>query len=485
MLLLINPPFTRMEGVRDDSVPNGLAWLSASMQAKGIESLIYNADNGLHRRVDRSYQATLDRFEQYRMNLRDPQHEAWTEIRTVLQQTNPDVVGVTVMSAKIESARRVSQLAKQVLPGCRVVWGGQHPTILPEQCLSLPEVDFIVRSEAEDSFAELLGCLRRGEQPKAIPGVGFTQNGKMQLTPTAAPPDFSSLPFPKKDNLLFPERYGKNSMGGITATRGCPFPCGFCSASQVVGKRIRYRRVEDVADEISYLTTTFGTRVFHLFDDTFTANEQYALALCEEFVRRRLRISWSCTTRLKSLSPELLRQMVRAGCYYTSVGVESGSDRVLRQIRKGITRDDVLERIGILKQSSVAWAVYIMTGFPEETAADVDLTTDLIRRIHPERVILSFFTPYPGTALFSRCVELSLASHTLDWADYNHQSPKNDFCLAASSPEYREAIDRLVATVDETNASRTGKMRRWMRTLPVVFKRPSLGIEKVRQLLAG
>ncbi|HUT12157.1 MAG TPA: radical SAM protein [Thermoguttaceae bacterium] len=484
MILLINPPFLRLKGKRDDSVPNGLAWLSAYLQTRGVKSVIYNADMGHHGKKSRAYRKILGGYAEYLENLKNPQHESWAEIRAVLQDIRPDWVGVSVMSAKSESAAIVSRIVKEVCPRCRVIWGGQHPTILPHLCLARPEVDFVVRGEGEGPLAALLTRLDADGRPDTIPGIGYKRGGRPILTGPADRPDFASLPFPRKDNLLFPERYDRNDLGGITATRGCPFPCGFCSARQVVGKKIRYRPVESVADEIEYLKRTFGTGVFHFHDDTFTANREYTEALCSELIARRTGVSWSCTTRLKSLSADLLRQMERAGCYYTSVGVESGSNRVLGQMKKNIMREDVIERIAVLKRANVAWAVYIMAGLPEETAEDVDLTADLIRRIKPERVVLSFFTPYPGTALFDRCVELGLVSKTMDWSHYNHQSPHNDFCLAAGKPDYREALARLVATVDRNNSSARGKMRRLMRTLPLIARRPALGIAKLRRALA-
>jgi len=484
MILLINPPFLRLKGKRDDSVPNGLAWLSAYLQTRGIESVIYNADMGHRGGKSRAYRKILGGYGEYLENLKDPRHESWLEIRSVLQDVRPDWVGISVMSAKSESAAVVSRIVKEVCPECRVIWGGQHPTILPQLCLAHPEVDFIIRGEGEGPLAALLTSFDTGRQAHTIPGIGYRADGRPILTRPAVRPDFASLPFPRKDNLLFPQRYDKNELGGITATRGCPFPCGFCSARQVVGKKFRFRPVKNVVEEIEYLKRTFGTSVFHFHDDTFTANGGYTQALCAELLSRRTGVSWSCTTRLNSLSGDLLRQMERAGCYYTSVGVESGSNRVLKQMKKNITREDVIERIAVLKRANVAWAVYIMAGLPEETAEDVDLTADLIRRIRPERVVLSFFTPYPGTALFDRCAELGLVSETMDWSRHNHQSPHNDFCLAADQPDYKQALARLIDTVDQSNSSARGRMRRLMRTLPLIARRPALGMAKLRRALA-
>jgi radical SAM superfamily enzyme YgiQ (UPF0313 family) len=485
MILLISPPFSRLLGKRDDSVPNGLAWLSASLQAEGVASVIYHPDARPRRREADSYQETLDRHQQYQEVIGNPEHEIWSEVRAVLEEVRPEVVGISVMSAKEGSARRVSEIAKLVDRSCRVVWGGQHPTIMPERCLQVPEVDLIVRGEGEGSFLQLLSCLRSGQDPAAVAGLGLRlPDGGVRLTGPPRHPDFSLLPFPKKDTLLYPEWFGRNELGGITATRGCPFPCGFCSASQVVGKKIRPRPVTVVVDEIEYLKSTFGTTIFHFHDDTFSANKEYTQALCEELLRRRVRISWSCTTRITSLTVELLRLMERAGCYYTSLGVESGSNAVLQQIQKSITREVIIDRIAELKRTHVAWTVFIMAGFPDEKAEDVAQTTALLRHIRPERIVLSFFTPYPGTPLFQRCVELGLASPEMDWSRYNHQSPENSFSLAAGTPAYDREIATLLATVDEINAAPSTTLRRVLRTLPLVARRPSLAADKLRRSLA-
>ena len=259
------------------------------------------------------------------------------------------------------------------------------------------------------------------------------------------------LPPPAKDLSLYPELYSSANMGDMVTSRGCPFKCAFCGAHNIWGRKVRFMSAEKVINEITDICKKYNTKEFWFWDDTFTVNRRRTLELCQKLIDERLDISWGCTTRVDMVDDELLKRMKRAGCNMIEFGIETGSERMLKLIKKNVSLEQIMEAVRLVKGRKIDLKLFFMIGFPEETKEDIEQTKHLIRRLNARGVILSIFTPYPGSELYHRTVELGLLPQNPDWTQFSHQSPENYFMKYISKEEFQQIVIDMTDFIDRYN----------------------------------
>jgi anaerobic magnesium-protoporphyrin IX monomethyl ester cyclase len=211
-------------------------------------------------------------------------------------------------------------------------------------------------------------------------------------------------------------------VGHIITGRGCPFSCAYCGSPALWHREARFRSVGNVIGELEYLKENFKTSNIHFADDTFTIKKDRAKEICQQIIDRSLNIKWLCDTRADCLDKELIELMKRAGCIRLKIGVESGSNRVLKAMRKGETREKIRQAVKWIKEAGVPFTAYFMTGFPTETNEDLRETIDFAREIDADYYSLSVLAPYYGTQVWK---DLEKAGKTIDkehWEYFYHQS---------------------------------------------------------------
>lgn len=490
-VLLINPPFHRLKGFGHTYFPLGLGYLCAVANKLGIEAMIYNADAvGISEKVNHSesYNEKIKSHKKYIDALRDSGHYVWKEIANVISDCNPDVVGITVMTAKYASAIKVSEIAKSLNESIKVVWGGPHPTICAKEVINEPLVDFSVSGEGEETFEELLKQLKNGEDSFAkIEGLAFKKNGISQANaPRVLAHNLDEFAPPDRQSMIYPERYFADSFGNMITSRGCPFLCGYCSAKSIWTRKNRYRGIDSVISEIRGIKSKFGSRTFYFWDDSFTVNRNRTIDICNRLINESLNISWGCTTRVDLLDEELLLLMKKAGCDYISIGVESGSERILKIIEKGISVEQVKKAARMLKKIKIPFEAFFMIGFPDETEEDIEKTLQLMKELDGGTVCFSIFTPYPGSAQFDAARKYGLIPDKINWSDYSHQSSENYFVKDISKTRFKEYVDKFSRWVDTKNAKdlTIGRLfSKAVNEIPNLVKRPSVAFHKCKTLL--
>ena len=464
-VLFINPPFQRLKGMAQVYLPLGLGYLCSYLSRdRKINAMIYNAETPdlaektiLHAK----YQDMLNLHDKYVIALKDDGHYVWEEARRVIRDFRPDVVCVTVMTAKYGAALKISRIAKTANSGCRVVWGGQHATIDYERVLKEPLVDFVVRGEGEVTLKSLVDLIAAGKDAdqgslSSIESLSYKigsnafHNPRRELIE-----DLDSLPFPARDKLLFKERYLPSSWGDIITLRGCPFRCGYCSAHNIWTRKTRYRALDNVMEEIKAVIEKNHTTEFNFCDDSFTLNRGRALELCALLKKLKPHITWWCTTRVDLLDDHLVKEMKAAGCTSVSIGVESGSPRMLDNIQKDITIEKVRNAAALLDKHKLKYEAYFLIGFPEETKEDVEETFGLMKRLKRGRVCFSIFTPYPGTEQYNIAKRHNLIPLNPDWSRFSHQSRENHFAKNLSREELDYYVETISTWVDDNNSRNT------------------------------
>jgi len=332
-----------------------------------------------------------------------------------LREFNPDVVGFSVTSFSFHHALKIASIIREAYPGVPLVYGGVHPTLLPEEALRNSLVDAVCIGEGEDSFKEYLGRIEAGLGPKGVAGIWYKDKQGAVIKNPLRPfrEDLDSLPFPDWDYWDI-DRYLKSNLyfvGGIghIFSRGCPHSCTFCSSPAIrraiPGKFYRTRNPENVIEEIKLNKTKYAKRGFMSVafgDSTFGLDRKFFEKFCELYIKESLHVEfpWICQTRADLITEEWARLAAGAGCCMVILGIESGDDYIRTKVfRKDITRDDILNAVRILKKNDIMYVINVILGCPEETTQSVNNTINLLKIADPIYTFFSFYQPLPKTEL--------------------------------------------------------------------------------------
>ena len=237
--------------------------------------------------------------------------------------------------------------------------------------------------------------------------------------------------------------------GRVMASRGCPFNCFFCGSRAIWGPRVRRRNPEAVADELIGLQKS-GVNLVHFEDDTFGVDHNYLKKLTETMMNRVPGLEWSCETHVSLATGENVSAMKNAGCRTIQLGLESGSNRILKAMGKGFDINRALRACEDVKNRGLRLETFFMAGFPGETEDTLAETLEAIEKIPADKVIFSLFTPYPGTRAFRLCQSLGLIGPDYDPSLHYHQSPLNCFCPDLKLDRFRS----LAGEIEEKAASK-------------------------------
>ena len=456
-ILLIEPPLHRLfkDTYSLDRYPLGLGYLAGTIKKETNWSvLVYNAD--FHARCDGFKYGFLTSvgFESYVKNLDDLSRPIWDEIRTTIKGYNPTVVGVSAVSPNFKAACHIARFAKEINRQIIVIVGGPHPSAVGADVMNCPDIDVAVKGEGEFTMIELLNAIEERKEFDGIQGIIFRKNGEIVETSSRAYlKDLDSLCFPHEyapEVLKDYDKYPVTAFKYIYAGRGCPYNCLFCGSRTILGQRPRFRSPENVVKEIVGLQRK-GVKVIHFANDVFATNKEYIHDLCEAMKIRCRGLRWSCEQHVKLIDEQSLALMKSAGCYMIMVGIESGSNEILRAMRKNITIEEAFIACESVKKSGIKLEIFFMVGFPMETEGTLNETLAAIRKIKPDRLVYSTFTPYPGTENFEFCKEKGVIDNHYDISLHHHQSPVNCFSANIPPDRFRTLVSKIEKMVDKTN----------------------------------
>lgn len=319
-----------------------------------------------------------------------------------------DLVGISTDTTRHRQALKIAERAKG--SGRTVVMGGPHPGYVDEEILSTGKVDFIVHGEGEVTFAELVAAIEKKDgEFDSIPGISFLSDGRLVRTPQRPfIENLDDLPLPAR-HLIDLDDYRRTKFGGrpitpLITSRGCPYQCAFCASSHFWGLKVRMRSIESILEEIEELYHHYQFRAVAFLDDTFNISSKRVVEICRGIVRRKLDLWWWNLSRLDLFSGNegMVKEMIRAGMKAVFIGVESPHPETLKDLHKGIQKEDVIETIEMLKRNGVQiHASYIIGGL-HETARSVHETIRFAKRLDTNVAQFSILTPFPGTAFYEQ-----------------------------------------------------------------------------------
>jgi radical SAM superfamily enzyme YgiQ (UPF0313 family) len=316
----------------------------------------------------------------------------WSKVEGVVASLEADVWGMSCWTANRRGVRLVADLIKEKHPGALVVVGGPHATPLgPELLRHYGSVDLVSVGESDVTFLEIVDRVSRGEATTGIAGTVYRDEGRVVRAPERK--NVADL-----DRLASPHHWFDTHI--LMTSRGCAWACTFCGAETSWGRGFRANSIDYVLDAMESVTRRLPVKMLQIKDDTFTTNKKRVLALCKRMRERRLGFFWSCDTRVDLLEDELLREMRLAGCQRLSLGVESGSQRILDAIRKKITPDEILASTALAKKYGIKVRYYLMLGNRGETKESFAETLAFLERAAPHEYVFSCLSVYPGTRDF-------------------------------------------------------------------------------------
>lgn len=404
-VLLVNPSFDleahfgKLARVGPSLLPVGATYLAAMLEAAGIPVSIWDGQ------VEPAGVASLE---------------------AELRARKPAVVGITVYSPMLAQTRAVVDLVRKELPHARIVAGGIHPTVLPEEILAIPGVDVAVRGEAEPIIVQLCHNLMRGASVETIAGTSIQRNGAVSHAADIPLIDsLDTIPLPAR-HLLRNERYrpapeitlaNPKKIQSLITSRGCPYQCIFCSARLLSGRRYRFHSPQRILAEVEDLVRTYGAEEVVFLDDNFTVNRARLVRTCEILRESGLsrRLIWACNGRVDEVDPEVLGLMRASGCRLISFGVETGVPRLLSLIKKGITVEQSSNAVRWAREAGIRVRMTLILGLPTETEGDTRTTIEFAKSLRADFAKFSLATPYPGTELCQIAEQMGLMiSH--DWS---------------------------------------------------------------------
>ena len=314
---------------------------------------------------------------------------AWSRVQEVVAALDADVFALSCWTA---NRRGVGVTVKEIRkrhPNAHIVVGGPHATPLPREVMRhYPEIDTLCAGESEASFMEIVERLAQGHSTKGVAGTWYREGN--DIVQASSRDSIRDL-----DTLASPHAYFDTHI--FMTSRGCPWACTFCGAESSWGRGFRGQSVPYVLDALEHATARARVKMLQIKDDTFTTNKKRVLELCRGIRDRKLKFLWSCDTRVDVLNEELLYEMRQAGCQRLSLGVETGSPSILKNIDKRITVDEIVAAAEMAKKYGVHVRFYMMLGNRGETAQTFHETLDFLARAKPHQYIFSCLSVFPGT----------------------------------------------------------------------------------------
>ncbi len=345
---------------------------------------------------------------------------------------NPLAVGISLYTDCFHEGMEIAAVARRVFPEARIVMGGPHATFRPEEVLSYPQVDFVIRHEGESTLVELLEHLQHPDafEVTQIRSLSYRDHDGMMRSNPGRPfiTHLDSLPFPDYEAVpVLRETYRENFM--FVCSRGCPGDCVFCASRAMSGKRYRFHSAEWAYSLVYEYHSRYGFNRMVFLDDTFTVHPRRAKNFC-----RYLRETWpggrpprwACKSRVDRVDDDICAEMARAGCLSLHIGVESADQKVLDAIAKHIRLEQTLDAIRIARRHGLKVDCSFIIGHHADTLETIEKTILFAQAVRDNKLgtaAISISTPFPGTRLLEEADKLGVTLRVHNWGKYTLVNP--------------------------------------------------------------
>jgi radical SAM superfamily enzyme YgiQ (UPF0313 family) len=414
-IALVRPYFKEL--VTQQSYPLGLGYLAAVLRKQGYWVRIYDL-NIIHLKNERFIR--------------------------LIKKIRVDYIGVSGLTydflGMIDLCTKIKKDAD--LKQIPLIIGGVHVSSLPKFSLQKTMADIAVIGEGEKTIVDLIYTLEHQQDLTKVNGIAYIEkNQYTETAPRELIKNLDDIPYPAWD-LIHPELYisphgmfyKKKPIFPIFSTRGCPFQCEYCASKNFWKQRIRFRSPKNVVDEIEFLIKSYNAKEIQIWDDNFTLNRKYVLEFCYEIRKRNIKMFFSCPNGVKidTLDYRLLQIMKSAGFYSIHFPVESGSQKILNNVKKQLNLSVVPDIIAAAKKLRILTRGFFILGLPTETIQTVYQTIEFSLKLKLDMANYFIFLPIPGSTFFYRWIK-SKNLEDINW-DFDFFSNPQDFSDFNSIP---------------------------------------------------
>ena len=383
--------------------PIGLGYISAIMLENGHEVYIFDAGKD---------------------------NKTWQEFTEQITENKYNIIGFQMFSHEIAATKKHIEIIKKYSSDSTIIIGGAHISGDPLGTMNMLDADFGFVGEAElgiEAFIKLnKDDYNNEDKLSEIPNLVWMRESKIVVNEKQVIDNLDTIDYPAWD-LMHPQSYPTLPLGcfckqppvaPMIVSRGCPYPCTFCGGKNITGKIMRYRSIENVIREIILLNNEYGVKEINFLDDNFTSQKQYVMDFCRRVIELRLNIVFALPNgcRLNTLDKEVVELMERAGFYSMAVGIESGSNRVLKLMRKNLTVEMIEEKITLIKKyTNIKLTGLFMIGYPGETVEDIESTIRFSKQLKLDKASFAYVMPLPGTELYEN---YKLTHKDIQWDNF-------------------------------------------------------------------
>lgn len=331
------------------------------------------------------------------------------KVVSIVRTEKPKAVGITILTHTLPKVYQIINRIKSILD-CEIIVGGPHITADPQMVADL-NVRYGLRGESEYSFFRLFEHINGNTYSiNEIDGLVLNENNELKIKKPCFIEDIDELSWPAR-HLIKTQGYKYNV---VFSSRGCPYSCIYC-AEQC--RKVRYRNPHDVVDEIGEMTRIYGIRCVDFGDSVFTLNRDHVLNISSLLKERRLKVKWSCITRVDLVDMDLLKALKNGGCHFVSFGVESGVERIRSLGGKDIPDNKIRETFKQCRELGLKTRAAILFGSPTETVDDMRKSIEFVRGLKPDYALFGITQLFPGTPLFKQLLEGGYVDNNI-WRDF-------------------------------------------------------------------
>lgn len=346
-------------------------------------------------------------------------------------ENNFDIIGFQCYTVDFNTVKTLVNKLRKSNNNSILIAGGPQPTLDPINTLKNINLDYLFLGDSEVSFSMFVNFLKDNkltqQNLKKIPGIAYKYNDQIIVNPLCYPNNLDD--YNPSWELYKLETYPLAPHGAfckqsptmpIIITRGCPFNCTYCGASKISGFKIRSHSVDFVINQIEILVKKYNVKEIHIEDDNFTMNRKFVEDFCNKLIEKNLGITWTCPNgvRIDTLDENLIKLMKKSGLYSLSVGIESGSDRIRKLMKKNLDTKTIEEKIKLIRKFDIDIVGFFILGYPGEIIEDIKKTIDFACKLDLTRATFSAFKPFPGTDIYNEL----LKKGEIEKLDYNNFS---------------------------------------------------------------
>ncbi len=343
----------------------------------------------------------------------------WDDLQNIIKNFRPELIIFNISTVTYHNDITIVSRLKPLLPETHFSSIGVHVTTTSRQTLQESLLDSVIRGEPEIICLKLAQALKDHQSLNQVRGLSFKNNNVIIENPSEdLIENLDSLPFPARElvkNELYTLPVINQPYTLLVPSRGCPHHCIFCTANIYYGKKLRFRSIENVIEEIKEIVNKFNIHYITMWSDTFTVRKDFVIGIAKKIIENKINVKWMCNSRVDTIDEEMLDWMGKSGCIGISFGIESSDQEVLDNVKKGINISQIEKAVQLTNKYNIESLAHIIFGLPGDTKEKILKTIRFIKKIQPSYAQFYCAIPFPGTPFYYQSVENKWLT-TSDWS---------------------------------------------------------------------